>query len=186
MSLGIPSLTLASMQWHDYPHYHTTQDLAPEVDPGMVAASARAALATVLLLAGLADGPPVARAGDFVEGPPGALLRLSAAGSFDPRGQGLSYSWRQVGGPQVSLQASASGAEVSFTPREAGSYRLELTVSTPDGRRSDPDPVAALVQGEGGCSLPASGLPGPPAAGLALSVVLVGLAWRRRGRRPRW
>jgi hypothetical protein len=179
MALGIPSLTLASMQWHDYPDYHTPQDLPAGVDPGMVAEVARTALAAAVLLAGLADGPPVARAGAFVEARPGDVVRLSGRDSFDPRGQTLSYAWRQVGGPRLALQPA--GAAVSFTPGGPGSYRLELVASTLDGRRSDPDPVAALVEGEGGCALSAQG-PGPAGTGLAPGLLLVLAAWRRRER----
>jgi hypothetical protein len=103
-------------------------------------------------------------------------VRLSGQASFDPRGQALSYAWRQVGGPPVALQPA--GAAVSFTPREPGSYRLELTVSTADGRRSDPDPVAALVELEGGCGLAAA-----PASALLPLLVLALWLGRIRVRR---
>ena len=175
VELDIEAVTLASEWWHHYPHYHTSGDLPRHVDPKMVAEVARVAAATVLLRAGFADGPPVAHAGRFVEVDLGQRVELSASGSFDPLGKALSYSWTQTGG--AALTTTSTGARLSFVPREAGTYRFQLVVKTPDGRVSQPDVVAAMVTDDEGCSLG-----GPALAGHLTLLVLLLLVWFPYGR----
>lgn len=179
--LGIPSLTVASEQWRDYPHYHTAADLPHNTDPEMIAQVVRAVAARVLLMAGFKDGDPVARGGPFVVALAGEPVVLTASDSFDPRGQRLSYRWERLDGPAVTT--TVDGARLRFTPSRAGTYRFELTVSTPDGRRSEPELAAAVVQAEGGCAVGAR-TPSPPWLPLLLLLAL-GLSRRGRPAAPR-
>jgi hypothetical protein len=150
--LGIPSLTVAGAWHQQYPHYHTAKDTPRHVDPFLVARVARAVTARVLLMAGLADGAPVARAGPFIDAEVGEDARLSADRSFDPRATGpLSYSWVQLDGPPVD--PAIQGDQISFAAREPGAYRFALSVTAPDGRTSEPELGAVVVEEGGGCSL---------------------------------
>lgn len=151
LDVDIDAVTLASFYWRNYSSYHSAEDLPQHVDPQMVASVARTAAATTLLLAGFANGPPVAHAGRFVEAAVGQRVELSAAASFDPAGKALTCSWTQTGGAAVTT--SSAGARLTFTPRVAGTYRFELVVSTSDGRVSQPDVAAALVFADEGCNL---------------------------------
>ena len=150
VDVGVPAVTLASAWWRHYPNYHSGQDLPSSVDPAAVAAAARVAVAAVLRLAGFADGAPVAHGGRFVQATAQRPVQLSAAASFDPRGQPLSYRWTQTGGPTVQL--TTAGATLRFVPPEPGSFRFKLEVSAADGRRSEPDLAAALVSDQPGCA----------------------------------
>jgi hypothetical protein len=56
---------------------------------------------------------------------------LDASRCYDPDGDPLTVSWRQVSGPAAALDASG-GAEASFVAREEGEYSFAVRVS--DGR----------------------------------------------------
>jgi len=175
MNVGIEAVTLASQHWHQYPYYHSADDLPRHVDPNMVAEVARVAAAAVLARAGFAGGPPVAHAGKFVEATVGQRVELSGEASFDPVGKSLTYTWIQTGGAVVTT--STSGSRLTFVPDEAGTYRFQLVVSAADGRTSQPDVAAALVFEDAGCSVGRSALLGE-LAGLFMLIV-VAFLWRR-------
>jgi hypothetical protein len=59
---------------------------------------------------------------------PGDLVFLDGSGSADPEAALLSFRWRQVAGPPVTLSAETAGTP-SFYPPAPGLYRFELTVS---------------------------------------------------------
>lgn len=148
---GIPAVNLAAASWREYPHYHTNLDTPEHVDPKMVAEVARANLATTLRLTGFADGPPVARAGAFVSAVVGDRVTFDAGQSFDPAGKGLTFKWARLDGPAATVQQD--GARLTFTPGEQGVHRYQVTVSSADGRVSEPDIVAAIVEEAGGCAV---------------------------------
>ena len=173
--LGVPAVTVASAAWRDYIHYHTPNDDLDQVDPQMVAAVARTALAAALGLTGFADGDPVAITGAFVDADEGDTVTLDGSGSFDPRGKTLSHRWTQVGGPDVTLAADNAGT--TFVAADEGTYRFELVVTAAYGRQSPPAVAAAIVKGSGGCSV------ARPSWSLPILALLVILATRRR--RPR-
>lgn len=79
----------------------------------------------------LVNQPPVAMTPGNVFADLGTKVFLSGAGSFDPDGDALSYSWTQVEGPAVTLD-NATTATPSFTlpTGDAPSgFRFQLVVS---------------------------------------------------------
>lgn len=77
------------------------------------------------------NGPPTANAGPDKTGNVGEVVQLDGAGSSDPDGDPLTYSWSfdtRPGGSQAALMNSNS-ATPSFTPDVGGTYRIALTVS---------------------------------------------------------
>jgi hypothetical protein len=72
---------------------------------------------------------PIARAGADLTAIEGATVTLSGAGSSDPDGDTLAYSWQVVASPADKVQLESSGATASFVALEDGLYTLRLTVS---------------------------------------------------------
>jgi MYXO-CTERM domain-containing protein len=124
--------------------------------------------------------PPVARAGEFFLAYPGEEITLNAASSEDPDGDELLYTWKQVGGPEVTL-AGDDGPRPAFTAESPGTHRFQLVVTAGNENSAadfvdvvvvDPDIAARATGDSGGCSTT------PAAGGLGL-VVLLALARRR-------
>ncbi len=83
---------------------------------------------------GAGNKPPTANAGADQVVNAGASVTLDGSASSDPEGDSLSFSWRQVLGPPVSL-SSTSGPIVTFTAPEKGTaLAFEMTVT--DGKSS--------------------------------------------------
>ncbi|MHC4605711.1 MAG: PKD domain-containing protein [Planctomycetota bacterium] len=85
---------------------------------------------------------PVADAGADQTVEMGTRVMLDGRNSFDPNGQPLSFSWKQVAGTAVGLTGTTT-ASPQFTAAEKGSFTFELTVS--DGTKSDADRVTVMV-----------------------------------------
>jgi hypothetical protein len=104
------------------------------------------ATTTVRVTRGNAVGsPPVASAGADMSALEGATVSLNGAGSSDPDGDPLTFSWSVVGAPveTVTLQ-SAGTATPSFVAADDGVYTLRITVS--DGLNAPvADDVAVTV-----------------------------------------
>jgi VCBS repeat-containing protein len=62
------------------------------------------------------DDFPIADAGDDQTVDENTTITLDGFGSFDPEGQNLSYSWRQVVGPSVTLSDPAAERPTFTTP----------------------------------------------------------------------
>ncbi len=88
--------------------------------------------------------PPVAEAGSYSACGVGETVQLDGTGSYDPDGQGLTYTW------SVASRPPGSGAQLSdpasplptFTPDVSGSYGVRLLVS--DGIL-DSEPAFATI-----------------------------------------
>lgn len=76
---------------------------------------------------------PVADAGPDQIGVTAGTIQLDGSGSFDPDGDPITYEWRQIAGPAVTL-AGAATARASFTAADNQSYAFRLTVK--DDRNS--------------------------------------------------
>ena len=83
---------------------------------------------------------PVANAGADRSIVLGATVTLDASKSKDPviGPLPLSYNWRQISGPSVSL-TGATSATPTFVPQEQGAYTFEVSVS--DGATASADQV---------------------------------------------
>jgi hypothetical protein len=74
---------------------------------------------------------PIANAGPNQQPVAGKLVQLDGSGSSDPDGDELTYEWKQIGGPTVSLGGS-TGANPTFTAPEvkAGTAATTSTSTT--------------------------------------------------------
>ena len=88
--------------------------------------------------------PPVARGGPDLSVPPSTGVTLDAGASSDPNGDALSFAWRQVSGPAVTL--TPEGARVGFfTPNGPTTLIFEVTVTDAFGK-SAADQVKVTVE----------------------------------------
>ncbi len=93
---------------------------------------------------GTVNHSPVADAGPSQEVDELDNVFLSGAGSFDPDGDALSFSWVQISGPAVSFDETAR--DPSFqAPDVDGDTTLTLSLTVDDGSASDSDQVNVLV-----------------------------------------
>lgn len=138
--------------------------------------------------------PPVADAGGNLLVWSGQQVVLDAAGSFDPDGDMLRFSWSQREGPEVSLSQSDS-AQVSFTAPEVEDdvvLRFEVSVADTTGvddaqvdvtvrpRPAILDEPGELSEGDGGCVVAPGGNAAGGTGALAWLAALAALLWRRR------
>jgi len=122
----------------------------------------------------------------------GAVVGLSAAGSFVPSGRTIvAYAWTLVDGGGIVDSLTATTPTTNVTPSGAGSFRVRLTVTDNTGASTSSDRVinvAAAGGGGGGGGNPAAD-PGPGTGGGALSalwLLLLGAAvWALRSRAAR-
>lgn len=98
----------------------------------------------VITSATIGDGPD-ADAGEDRIAVPGLLVALGALGDdAEAEAEGLSFSWTQIGGVNVSL-ADSDTAHPSFTvPQNADTLSFQVTVTDPDDR-TDSDTVTITV-----------------------------------------
>jgi len=91
---------------------------------------------------------PVADAGRSQSVAAAAAVTLDGSASFDRRGAGLKFSWRQVAGdPAPVTLTGATSASPTFTaPNTAGAYHFALTVD--DGRLTSDEDVVVVEVGD--------------------------------------
>ncbi|RLM95295.1 malectin domain-containing carbohydrate-binding protein [Haloarcula sp. Atlit-7R] len=93
-----------------------------------------------------ANQPPTADAGTDQTVDETTEVTLDAAGSSDPDGDQLGYTWTQTAGPDVSLSVN-DGEQTTFTaPDVDGETTLTFEVSVSDGEAADADTVNVTVQ----------------------------------------
>lgn len=136
------SPTSATLIYTPSPNFNGSDSFTFKTNDGR----ADSATATVQLTLRPVSDLPVANAGpDRAATTPGISLTLDGSASSDPDGDPLSFSWRQIAGPAVTLSGANTSAP-GFTPAVPGPYAFELVVS--DGRaRSIPDSVTVIVTG---------------------------------------
>lgn len=93
------------------------------------------------------DDAPTASAGDSYQIEEGQFAHLSGVG-LDPEGQGLSYEWIQVSGPEVQLD-DPSAAEASFlTPNEVRNTDIVFELHVSDGVNTSVDTITITVEAD--------------------------------------
>ncbi|MFN9894516.1 MAG: PKD domain-containing protein [Acidobacteriota bacterium] len=70
---------------------------------------------------------PVADAGPDQTGVTAGTIQLDGSASYDPDGDPITYEWRQIAGPAVTLNGAAT-ARASFPAAENQTYAFRLTV----------------------------------------------------------
>lgn len=88
------------------------------------------------------NSPPVAFAGDDMTVRPNQSVILDASRSSDPNGDELTYEWRQISGPVLTI-ADARSVQASFTPMTFAEYSFEVSVT--DGTAIMKDQVIVTV-----------------------------------------
>ncbi|MBI4159082.1 PKD domain-containing protein [Candidatus Woesearchaeota archaeon] len=91
---------------------------------------------------------PIANAGNDQTVKINNIVTLDGSLSYDPDGDGISYSWIQTEGPLVNLLGSAT-KNPRFTAETMGRYKFSLTVIDDKGKESLPDEVITLVLEDG-------------------------------------
>ena len=125
------------------------------------------------------DGaPPVADAGVGLLAFVGDTVSLNGHGSTDPESAALDYLWRQVGGPEVTLDKRTT-PEPEFEVEAPGTLRFELVVN--DGTQdSDPSVVAIVVAEQSFIGQPAAcAAAGTPGGILAFAAAFAASLRRR-------
>ncbi len=89
---------------------------------------------------------PVANAGPDRSVSAGASVTLNGSGSTDPDSDPLTYSWRQLSGPVVTLQNSNTVTPRFTAPSRNSSSRLEFELTVSDGSQSSTDSVMINVR----------------------------------------
>lgn len=114
---------------------------------------------------------PVAAAPDALRAIAGTLINLDASESVDIDGDSLTYSWRQLGGPAVTLADSGS-AVASFRPTESGLYDFELRVN--DGRHDSVPHVTVVAVHDASGSGPSANVEREIRSGAVLDPIILG------------
>ena len=84
------------------------------------------------------NGSPVAKVHDDISAEPGDIVTLDGSASFDPDGDVLSYSWRQVAGqPSVTINDSAAAVASFEVPGTESAARLTFELTVDDGLAQD-------------------------------------------------
>ena len=94
------------------------------------------------------NSPPVADAGKDQTTHAGDAVILDGTGSYDPDGDGFSYSWTLDAKPVGSSAAldDPSASSPFFVADKIGEYRISLVVTDIHGSSSDPDEVVVSTQ----------------------------------------
>jgi len=113
-------------------------------EPGETVSAAAGAGAVFLILL-RENQPPVADAGadQTIECNRGGTVTLDGSASSDTDGDPITFAWKQLSGPTVTL--IAAGATATFAAAPPGTYEFELTV-TDDKGASDTDTVQVVIQ----------------------------------------
>ncbi|MGB0716033.1 MAG: PKD domain-containing protein [Phycisphaerae bacterium] len=100
---------------------------------------------TVTITINADDDAPNASAGNDIIVNEGAAVALDAAGSTDPEGQGLTYTWTQTAGPTVALSDTADSQPTFTAPNVTSGTTLTFQVAVSDGTTTSYDTVDIVV-----------------------------------------
>ncbi|HEU4553896.1 MAG TPA: PKD domain-containing protein [Chitinophaga sp.] len=127
----------STIQWPD----HVDSNITGLVEPGTYVyelkvtdndgATATDRIAVIVKAAPVAKNiaPLAVAAGDASVQAPTDYMYINAAGSSDPDGTIVTYSWRQVSGPSAAYIWHPDLVETRISGLEAGTYVFELTVT---------------------------------------------------------
>ena len=90
------------------------------------------------------DDAPMVEAGPDFAARGNAMVSLNAAGA-DPEGRALTYTWRQIEGPEVKLRDGESGRPTFVAPMLAGAATLRFEVGASDGVTTTYDTVEVAI-----------------------------------------
>ncbi len=110
------------------------------------------------------NSAPVADAGPDQVGVEPGTISLNGAGSYDPDGDTIAYSWEQVSGPRVSI-SGMNTAQATFTADRAQTYSFRLTVSDTGNLKGTDTVVVSTSRGAEARILRFQALPNPVQAG---------------------
>lgn len=121
------------------------------------------ALRGTVLVNAIAPGNPVARIVDPTFATPGAIVTLDGSGSSSTGSNVVSYKWRQLSGPTVTVDDPTSPKITFARPASTASsaVRFELEIDDEDGLVD-----VAQITATGGATVPAS-----------IPIIDRGLAW---------
>lgn len=100
---------------------------------------------TVSILVNADNDAPIAEAGEPVEIVAGEDAVLDAAGSRNAEGDALTYTWRQVGGTDVTLEPTSDTAVRVVVPDGFAAETLTFEVLVSDGVNTSVDTVTVAV-----------------------------------------
>lgn len=126
---------------------------------------------TAVITVTAANGTPTANAGADATGVQGQTFQLSAAGSTDPDGDTLSYSWAIVAGNGGGISQSQE-ATASFQAPVTGTYIIELTVRDTNNLSSSDVVVIDVQYPRSSTAITLRELPGTLVEGSAKSVAV--------------
>ena len=103
---------------------------------------------TVTITVNADNDAPSAEAGPDQTVDEGDAVTLDGSGSTDPEGQGLTYTWTQVGGTSVTL-SEANASQPTFTaPEGLSNTTLTFEVEVSDGTTTSTDTVTITVNAD--------------------------------------
>ena len=103
---------------------------------------------TVTITINADNDAPTADAGILQVVNEGDFVTLTAAGSIDPEGQGLTYTWTQTSGPAVVL-SNANAEQPTFTaPEGLANTNVRFTLVVSDGTNSSSATVKVAIKAD--------------------------------------